>query len=528
MGRFCINARMIAEALQGNVREAHYRLEGQPSITHVEIFEPDIYRIKQDCAYLCFDKALPPRKRLERGGCLVRGADVELPCDNDFGNCDIIVVEGISAARVGNTISELIDKMASQSRTIELLARENGSLEDLLEAAERLVGLPLCVLDVNQDVVALSSPSPELANPLWDTFVRNDKPLRSDILDHCKPIAHDLCHPLRSGTMQIVDIVGWSTYVHNLDRRGRPVMSLWAFQPQASTPLAQSAIDKLEWVAEELELWLSRQKSVLLGRGRRTERYLVDIIEGVFVDDWQIVDAGRQVGYDAAALPEHLLIIMQQAVDKPKTDVLIRNLETAEKLLPHALWAISGTTLVALVGCEECSYLPDSDQRALEQFCKQNSYFGMLGTPFVHLSDAPNVVRQLTDCFTYLDPAQTPFGLYHYYNYAVIQSMNAVIRMQPVETLLHPVVRKILKYDKDNDTDYLDTLETYLTYRCNVTDTAKQLHMHRNTLQHRIKKIEEIGACSFDDWSLRRAILFSNDYLKFVNDPFPADLRTVG
>ena len=519
---------MVADALKGNVREAHFNFEGGPSITHAELFEPDIFRIKRDCVYLCLDGELPPRKRMERGGCLICNEATYHPEDGDYGNCDVIVVEGLSSARIINAVSVLLERKLSCSRQVELLAGEGGDLADILEAAERLVGLPLCVLDVNQDTVATSPWSSELAHPLWETVVQEDKPLRSDILDHCKALPHDLCHPLHSGTTQILDIAGWGTYLHSLDRRGRPAMSLWAFKAQPSAPLEKSEIEQLEWVSEELERWLCKQKAVLPGRGRRSERYLIDILEGAFFNDWQIIDAGKQVGCDMEAYPEHMLLLMQQAEDRPRPDALIKNLEAVEKLFPQALWAISGCTLAALFGADECSYLPEADQRILDKHCRQNGYYGMLGTPFAHLSDAPKVLQQLTDCFTYLDPDKTPHGLYHYHSFAVVQSMNAVIRMQPVETMLHPVVRKILKYDKDNSTDYLDTLETYLTFRCNVTDTAKQLHMHRNTLQHRIKKIEEIGGCTFDDWSLRRAILFSNDYLKFVHDEFPTDLRTVG
>ena len=528
MGRFCLNAHMIADALRGNVREEYYHFEGGAAITHAELYEPDIYRIKQDCAYLCLEGELPPRKRLERGGCLICNETTYRESGDAYGNCDVIVVEGLTAARIANVVSSLIERKSSQARELELLVREGGSLEEILQAGERLCGFPLCVLDVNQDTLAVSSRRPELAHPLWDTVMRDDKPLRSDILDHCKPAPHDLRNPLHAGTMQLIDISGWSAYLHMLDRRGRPVISLWACAWEASHPFGTGDLVALEWVAAELEQWLLHAKSLLTGRGKRTERYLIDILEGVFVDDWQIADAGRQVGYDCEASPEHLLLILQPGEDKPRPDALIRNLEAAEKLVPQGLWAISGCTLTALIGVEECSYLSESELRALEAFCKQNGYFGMLGTPFPHLADTPKVVRQLTDCFCYLDPNQTPFGLYHYYNYAVVQSMNAVVRIQPVETLLHPVVRKILKYDTENQTDYLDTLETYLTFRCNITDTARQLHMHRNTLQHRVKKIEEIAGCSFEDWSLRRAILFSNDYLKFVHDDFPADLRTVG
>ena len=84
---------------------------------------------------------------------------------------------------------------------------------------------------------------------------------------------------------------------------------------------------------------------------------------------------------------------------------------------------------------------------------------------------------------------------------------------QPVETMLHPMIRKLIAYDREYHTDYLETFKIYLNNRCNVTETAKQLHMHRNTLLHRVKRIEELLDSSFDDWQLRRMLLLSFDYL---------------
>ena len=80
------------------------------------------------------------------------------------------------------------------------------------------------------------------------------------------------------------------------------------------------------------------------------------------------------------------------------------------------------------------------------------------------------------------------------------------------------MVRRLIAYDLANNTDYLDTFKVYLNNRCNMTDTAKQLHMHRNTLLHRIKRIEELLESDLADWELRRKLLLSIDYLN-LDDP---------
>lgn len=48
------------------------------------------------------------------------------------------------------------------------------------------------------------------------------------------------------------------------------------------------------------------------------------------------------------------------------------------------------------------------------------------------------------------------------------------------------------QYDSLHDSEYLNTLRTFLLSDCNILETAFRLHTHRNTIVYRIKKIKEI------------------------------------
>lgn len=50
----------------------------------------------------------------------------------------------------------------------------------------------------------------------------------------------------------------------------------------------------------------------------------------------------------------------------------------------------------------------------------------------------------------------------------------------------------ILKYDKDNNTEFTETLRVYLEEGENTANTIQRLYIHRNTLQYRLHRIEEI------------------------------------
>lgn len=73
----------------------------------------------------------------------------------------------------------------------------------------------------------------------------------------------------------------------------------------------------------------------------------------------------------------------------------------------------------------------------------------------------------------------------------------------------HPSVVKIQDYDKSNGTDYYNTLYQYLICSGNITLLAKKLFLHRNTIVHRINKIQEISRIDLSDGNNRFKLLLS-------------------
>ena len=55
------------------------------------------------------------------------------------------------------------------------------------------------------------------------------------------------------------------------------------------------------------------------------------------------------------------------------------------------------------------------------------------------------------------------------------------------------------RYDSEQNSDFLNTLEKYLLYQCDLKMAADVLFLHPNTLRYRLKKIEEILDMDLDD-----------------------------
>lgn len=75
-------------------------------------------------------------------------------------------------------------------------------------------------------------------------------------------------------------------------------------------------------------------------------------------------------------------------------------------------------------------------------------------------------------------------------SYEVLHELNgATSSKKIVELVLGPII----EYDESNRTQLLHTLYTYFENDCNVRKTATALFVHRNTVNYRLKQIEELS-----------------------------------
>lgn len=86
------------------------------------------------------------------------------------------------------------------------------------------------------------------------------------------------------------------------------------------------------------------------------------------------------------------------------------------------------------------------------------------------------------------------------YKECMLNQISAVIYASlPQESYVHEAINRIRKYDDENGTEYLITLKKYVNSLFNMKKTVEELHIHRNTLPHRLDMIEKIGEIDLED-----------------------------
>ena len=90
------------------------------------------------------------------------------------------------------------------------------------------------------------------------------------------------------------------------------------------------------------------------------------------------------------------------------------------------------------------------------------------------------------------------------------------IDIDELEDFMMQRLGELISYDKENNSDYIDTLETYLDFGGNIGETAEYLYMHRNTIRYRIIRVEEILGIDLNSAGTRFNLRFAFKIRKYL------------
>jgi DNA-binding PucR family transcriptional regulator len=89
--------------------------------------------------------------------------------------------------------------------------------------------------------------------------------------------------------------------------------------------------------------------------------------------------------------------------------------------------------------------------------------------------------------------------IYHYQRLGIYQFFDVLLEKRKHVEYENYSLTKLHEYDEKHNSNLVETLEVFLNKDNNINDAAKELNVHANTLNYRLKRISEIGDVDFKD-----------------------------
>jgi len=84
-----------------------------------------------------------------------------------------------------------------------------------------------------------------------------------------------------------------------------------------------------------------------------------------------------------------------------------------------------------------------------------------------------------------------------YENQSVFRLLLSIKSPDQIQDFFSSTIKKLVDYDTEKGTDLLHTLDVFLGAQMNVSNAAKEMFLHRNTLAYRVEKIQSILQVDF-------------------------------
>ncbi len=170
----------------------------------------------------------------------------------------------------------------------------------------------------------------------------------------------------------------------------------------------------------------------------------------------------------------------------------IRSIQDLAKVVaPHAVILQEDGLFVALVSQMDARRFAES---VLEKGSSTRPAIA-LSLPFDTCTDVPQQYRLIKYSLDEYDGS----GLVETKNSALQYLKSEILGAIDVKGLLHPALAKLAQYDESNQSNLLNTLRVYLMYDRNAQRCANVLYLHRNSLQYRVRRIQEIADVNLEN-----------------------------
>ncbi|BDH62005.1 purine catabolism regulatory protein [Lysinibacillus sp. PLM2] len=274
----------------------------------------------------------------------------------------------------------------------------------------------------------------------------------------------------------------------------------------------------LNQVVTILTLWIQKEITLADNKQKEMDDYLKDLTNGNWINKEKFIDEGKKLGF-VVDVPYVCIVGQPEKLDEYYSSQKKKN-SAVEKEFKHDFTMIINELKnkvnkqiiltfhrEVIVIFLECS-LEKVNHEVNDFLDLLNSYVEEMKIPVISWGIGENHAGVMTFHYSYknartaLEVGRSHKGTGSRSTFASTGIYQLLISLQNntfSTELMHSTIGSIASYDKNNGLDLLRTLSSYIYHQGNVSQTARALSLHRQSLLYRLRKIETLTNRSLSD-----------------------------
>ncbi|MHB8076404.1 PucR family transcriptional regulator [Desulfosporosinus fructosivorans] len=262
-------------------------------------------------------------------------------------------------------------------------------------------------------------------------------------------------------------------------------------------PFKDSDCALTDIIAHALSLEMQKDKFFTQKTGIKYEFFLTDLLENHIHNTEIIEERLRQL--DRVFYSYFWVVTLKFDNNTSGNTEICYLIEYLRSLIPNSMSFFYDSAIVMLVTQKTPRIFSFSILDTLIGYFGHNQMRAGISQYFTNILDISEyyqqslVATELGTSFTSDKNIHwfSDFNVFHLFK----QSQQAI----RLDTLIHPLIKQLQKYDVIHNTEFVYTLRAYLHYSRNAAKTSDALHIHRSTFFYRLNTIKEILDTPIDD-----------------------------
>ncbi|HSP64714.1 MAG TPA: helix-turn-helix domain-containing protein, partial [Candidatus Deferrimicrobium sp.] len=247
---------------------------------------------------------------------------------------------------------------------------------------------------------------------------------------------------------------------------------------------------------------LDRERAVLRARDDVEGELVAALVEGSYGSDAGATERAHRLGFDVSR-PFSVLVVRGRTGTTGLDTLTVAARRCVARSAPGGLLTAHEGTVCVLVADDG-----DTDGRvpAIAETLRSDCAAALRDEVIVGVGrsrSGPAGVRlshrEAEHALRISARLQSPRAVAAFADLGLHRLLVAMTQHAELEDFYRETAGPVIAYDDRTGSGLMETLDAYFSCHGSPTDTAQRLHLHRNTVLYRLRRIEEIGGLRLDD-----------------------------
>ena len=408
-------------------------------------------------------------------------------------DCILIFDENADLQEVANYIQDIFTMYEEWHRDLMELALSGASLTEFLDRSQVIFANPIKIHDKDFKFIAWSGTidtSPNLS------FLQNDSTPKQILSDYMMDASYRDTYSQKKAAIFPAMLTGYRTAYYNVYNKNRFLCRILIIE--TIRQLRESDLYFLEILGKQLDHVLSRDQPYQEPSLSTLNSLLFRLLSGEHVDEFQLNSTLSTYGWTS----ECKYACIKLSVDKidMQNHAVTGLQKEIETVIPECCAVEFENDIAVFVHISpEGKPLQDLTDTLKGMIRDRNMRAGISDT-YAGFIDLFQLLYKQAGIALEVGMRYAPFKWIHYYS-DILQNyiLECCTRDLPAQMVVSPEIRAIHHYDIKHETEYLQTLKTYLDNNMQAVATAKAMFIHRTTFLYRIDKLIDKFHLKLDD-----------------------------